>query len=116
MTRFLIDTKQKRDITLLYSARTNDDFAYKRVFEEARNEIGLNTIYFVTDEEVKGDSKHSRHQFIDEVAIKSEVSDYKKCFFYISGTQAMVKALQGILANLGVPKHQIKVDFFPGYS
>ena len=116
MTKFLIDTKQKRDVTLLYSARTNNDFAYRNVFEEARQEVGLNTIYFVTDEEVKVDSKYLRHQFIDDSAIKSAVPDYRECHFYISGTQAMVKALQAILTNLDVPKHQIKVDYFPGYS
>ncbi len=116
MIKFLIDTKQKRDITLLYSARTNDDFVYKDIFEQARGEIGLNTIYFVTDEEIKGDSKYIRHQFIDDGAIRSEVADYKQSYFYISGTQAMVKVLQETLSNLGVPRHQIKVDYFPGYS
>jgi ferredoxin-NADP reductase len=116
MTKFLVDTKQKRDVTLLYSARTNDDFAYRNLFEEARSEIGLNTIYFVTDEEVRGDNKYLRHQFIDERAIRNEVPDYRKCHFYISGTHPMVKALQEILSNLGVPKHQIKIDYFPGYK
>jgi ferredoxin-NADP reductase len=48
--------------------------------------------------------------------IKSSVPDYPERIFYISGTHSMVNGMQDILSGLGVPKHQIKTDFFPGYA
>jgi len=35
---------------MLYSVRTARDFAYKDVFERAREELGLKMVYVITDE------------------------------------------------------------------
>ncbi|HEY5267728.1 MAG TPA: RnfABCDGE type electron transport complex subunit D [Candidatus Saccharimonadales bacterium] len=116
MIKYLLDTEQKREITLLYSAMNKGDFAYKDIFEEARNKIGLNTVYFATDEDLTSSkNEHMRFQFIDAEVIRTEVSNYKDCFFYVSGTPGMVKAMHEALSKLGVPIHQIKLDYFPGY-
>jgi ferredoxin-NADP reductase/Na+-translocating ferredoxin:NAD+ oxidoreductase RnfD subunit len=116
MIKYLIDTKQPRTITMLYSARTAADFAYKDVFEQGRRELGLNTIYAVTDDATAHVDGNNRLGRIDAAMIKEEVSDYQHRLFYISGTHEMVAALQAILADIGVPNHQIKVDFFSGYA
>jgi ferredoxin-NADP reductase len=116
MVKYLLDTKEKRDITLLYSAKTTDDFAYKDVFEQASKELGLNVIYCITDKTRAISDERIRLGRINAEMVKEEVPDYQERVFYISGTQPMVKAMRGILANLGVPSHQIKVDYFSGYA
>lgn len=116
MIKYLLDTEERRTITMLYSARTTEDFAYKDVFEQAREELGINTIYIVTAKETHLDDYHSRTGHINAGMIKQEVPDYQERTFYISGTQAMVSAMQDTLSKLGIPKHQVKVDYFSGYA
>lgn len=116
MVKYLLDMEEKRNITMLYSARTAKDFAYKDVFEDARQKFGMNTLYIVTDEAEKLSHMHVRNKRIDAEMIQKEIPDHKDRIFYISGTQSMVKAMQNELADLGLPKHQIKVDYFSGYA
>jgi ferredoxin-NADP reductase/Na+-transporting NADH:ubiquinone oxidoreductase subunit NqrB len=116
MIQYLIDTKEPREITMFYSARTADHFAYQEVFEQARQEIGLNTIYAVTGKDASTSNRYTRPGRINAKMIRAEVPDYQQRLFYISGTQALVAAMQHMLRGMGVPSHQIKVDFFSGYA
>jgi len=115
MVKYLIDTNDRRIVTLLYSAKTQADFAYKDVFEQARRDLGINVIYAVTGQ-AKALDKFSRLGRINTDMIKNEIPDYSQRIFYISGTQAMVSDLKKLLADLGVPRRQIKVDYFAGYA
>lgn len=116
MVKYMIDKHETRTVTLLYSARTEDDFAYSNIFEEARQAIGLNTIYVLTDKTALATKPYTISGFITGELIKKEVPDYRERVFYISGTHAMVVAMQDILAELGVSHGNIKVDFFSGYA
>jgi ferredoxin-NADP reductase/Na+-translocating ferredoxin:NAD+ oxidoreductase RnfD subunit len=116
MIKYLIDRNEARIITMLYSARTAKDFAYTDVFEEARETLGLKTVYAVTDKNSSLSSSYMHHGRINEAMIKTEVPDYHECLFYISGTQTMIVAMKKTLKNIGVPNHQIKVDYFSGYA
>lgn len=116
MVKYLLDSHEARPITLLYSARTSEDFAYTDIFEQAKQAIGLKTVYATTDtsSDIQGD--HVRSGRINAAMIQQEIPDYMERLFYISGTQAMVTSLQQVLVDLGVPRHQVKVDYFPGYA
>jgi ferredoxin-NADP reductase len=116
MVKYLLDTKEARSITMLYSVRTVEDFAYKDVFEQARQELGMNTFYIITDSNANVSDEHVRFGRINADLIKKEVPDYRQCIFYISGTQAMVTAMQKILTDLWVPSYRIKFDYFSGYA
>lgn len=100
MAQYMIDTNQKRDAILLYSTKTPAEVAYKEVFTEAQEKIGMKTHY--TD-------------MITKDALVREVPDYKERMFYLSGPHGMVIAFEKTLKELGVPRSQIKVDFFPGF-
>ena len=116
MIKYLIDRNEPRVVTLLYSARTTQDFAYKEVFEEARQKLGLRTIYAVTgtNQEVSGEYMH--HGRITAGLIHDVVPDFRERLFYVSGTQDMVVKMKSSLQVAGVPSHQIKVDYFSGYA
>lgn len=116
MIKYLLDIKEPRPITLLYSAKTTSDFAYKDVFEQARLELDLNTLYVVTNQASSNSHEHIRSGRINTEMIKTEIPDFQDRVFYISGTQSMVKTMKALLYNLGVPSHQVKVDYFSGYS
>jgi len=116
MVKYLIDKNDKRTVTLLYSARTEADLAYKKVFEEARANLGINTIYTISDTGANITDPNAIPGMIDAELIKRSVPDYLDRLFYISGTHPMVEAMQEILSGLGVHRRNIKIDFFPGYA
>ena len=116
MAKYLIDKQESRPITLLYSAKTANDIAYKEIFEQARRSIGLNTIYVLTNDKNEASQPNARSGRISKELINETVPDYKERVFYISGTQPMVNDVRALLTSIGVQRHQIKVDFFPGYS
>ncbi len=116
MIKHCVDTQEKRDIIHLYSNRTVDDIAYKEVFDEAKETLGIKTHYFVTDpgQVISGLEMHTG--FIDEAFIKNEIPDYQDRLFYLSGPHMMVVVFEKILADMHVPKDHIKTDFFPGFA
>jgi len=116
MVKYLSDTGESRSITLLYSARTEADIAYRPVFEEARQIINVKTIYMITGNKAPVTTPYALAGSITAELIKKEIPDYAERVFYVSGTNIMVAAMRDVLAGLGVGHRQIKVDFFPGYA
>jgi ferredoxin-NADP reductase len=116
MVKYLLDKKEIRDIILLYSARTEADIAYKGIFEEARQAIGLHTIYTISDDKAIVTKPNTISGFITGELIKQTVPDYLERVFYISGAHSMVVAMQDTLADAGVSRHNIKTDYFSGYA
>lgn len=120
MIKYLLDTKERRDVTMLYSAKTADDIVYKDVFESARQRLGIRTLYCLSGEKrrIPADGKYEHYRIgtITPDFIKQEIPDYAERLFYISGSHAMVNDLRHALRRLGVHGSHIKVDFFPGYA
>lgn len=116
--KYLIDTKQKRDIVLLYSNKTQADIAYKGIFDIAKEKLGIKVIYSITDKDqilnLVPVSPSVFQGFITKEVIEKEIPDYKERKFYISGPHGMVKAFESTLESMGIKQSQIKIDFFPG--
>ncbi len=111
MIKYLIDTGEKRDIVLFYSNKTVDDIAYQELFDEAREQLGIKTVYAITDPkspEYTGP--------ITARMIMAEVLDYEERYFYISGPHGMVVGFEETLKNLGIKNSHIHTDFFPGFA
>jgi len=116
MIKYLLDNHQHRQITLFYTATTVNDFVYKDVFDRAQLELGLKTIYSVTDKSNLPSSWTGQVGRLNHQMIKSAVPDYRNCLFYISGPRGMVDSLNDILHKLGVASYQIKKDYFAGLA
>jgi ferredoxin-NADP reductase/Na+-translocating ferredoxin:NAD+ oxidoreductase RnfD subunit len=115
MTQYIIDKNLTMDVILLYTNRTKDDILYQDVFDKA-TASGVKTIYNLTDtQNVPPDWQGSTGYVTDE-KIKQLIPDYKNRFYYLSGPQLMVQNFEDVLLKTGIPKEQIKTDFFPGYS
>ena len=114
MLQHLLDVRQKRDITLFYSNKTPADAVYRDVFDRARQELGIKTVYAFTAKNMPLPPGSIRA--IDAAAIAHEVPDYRDRTFYISGPQAMVTAFRSILLEMGVGRAYIKTDYFPGFA
>lgn len=106
MIKYLIDTNQKRNITVFYVAKNPDDFVYKDVLEEARTKLGIKTIY-------QASSINGR---LTPEEIAKTLPDYRERIYYLSGSHIMVEGFEQVLKNLGAPKNQIITDYFPGFA
>ncbi len=106
MLKYLIDTNQKRDIVVLYSAKNQLEFVYKDVLTEAENKLGIKTIY--VDTQTQG--------HMDQARLAREIPDYRERTFYISGSHGVVTAFEEVLKQLKIPKRQIITDYFPGFA
>lgn len=115
MVKYLVDTNQTRPIVLLYSNKTIDEIMYYDVFNQAQSELGIRTVYTLTDTTNIPQNWQGEKGRIDATMIAREVPDFKERTFYLSGPHAMVTAYEEILSDMGIPKKQIKTDFFPGF-
>ncbi len=101
MVQSMIDSGQKRDIQLIYTATSDTEFSFKNIFNQAES-IGLKTSYITGRLETDN--------------IPALVHDYKVRSFYISGPYSFVQAIETSLLKLGVGPTKITTDFFPGYG
>ncbi len=114
--RDILDRGQKVSITLLYASRSPEEFVFGDLFQEASEKIGLKIVRTTTDSQSAGSAWKGKTGRIDSDMIKSEVPNWQDCLFYVSGPDPMVVSYKKMLQKMGVASHNIKTDFFTGYS
>lgn len=114
MVQYLIDMKEERPIVLLYSNRTAAEIAYKDVFDRAARELGMKTVYALTNETAPVLGTYDGA--INASLVAHEIPDYRDRIFYLSGPHGMVTAFEKTLGAMGVSRWNIKVDYFPGFA
>ncbi len=116
MLKYLLDSNQPRSIVLFYSNSLISEIAYKDIFDLAEKELGVKTVYNLTNiNQIPAEWQGGRGHISKEMIIQ-EIPDYKERLFYISGSRSMVVAFEKILKDIAVPNNNIKVDFFPGFA
>ena len=113
MVQYILDTG-KRDVVMFYSNKKAEEIAYHDVLERARAQMGMKTIYALTNDTRSFEGSYNG--MINAEIIKKEVPDYKERTFYISGPRGMVLAFETALKDLGISHRRIKTDYFPGFA
>ena len=120
MIKYLIDTKEKRDIAMVYANKTPTDIAYKDFFDSAAaSPLGLKMIYTIDPIKDAKDAPvgwKGSVGYINGQMIVQNIPDFSSRMFYISGPHGMVSATEKTLKSIGVRGSQIKTDFFPGFA
>ena len=116
MIRDLLDRKEARPITVLYSSKAAPEIVYADVLEEARKQLGIKTVYTLTDANCAPPDWQGGTGRFDAEMIAKTVPDYWERTFYLSGPRSLVVGFEEVLRNIGIPKGRIKTDFFPGYA
>ena len=114
MVQYLMDTKDHRSAVLLYSNKIASEISYKDIFDKAYQEIGMKTVYALTNESAQIPGTYAG--FIDAALIVREIPDYKERIFYISGPHGMVTTFEKTLQQMGVSRRNIETDYFPGFA
>src|SRR6266496_6847829 len=101
---------------MFYANKTASDIVYKDVFDRAQRELGIKTIYTITDKRILPSAWNAQVGYLSPQLIKDEVPDYLDCIFYISGPSALVDSFKAALHQIHVKNSQIKTDFFAGLA
>ncbi len=115
MIKYLIDKKERRTITVFYSNKTVADVSYAKDFDQAEKELGIKTVYSLTDKGSGPPGWLGETGFVDMKMITKYVPNFEDRYFYISGPHAMVVVFTKMLKEMGVKDKQIIKDFFPGF-
>jgi ferredoxin-NADP reductase/Na+-transporting NADH:ubiquinone oxidoreductase subunit NqrB len=116
MIKYLLDRNEERPITVLYSNKAAPEIVYADVLEEARERLGIKTVYTLTDANRVPNGWLGATGRVDENMIAKTVPDYRERTFYLSGPRPLVVGFEKSLRNIGIPKGRIKTDFFPGFA
>lgn len=112
MVKYLVDTKTKADVVLVYAVADPNEFAYDDVWEQAEP-LGIKTVKVITNPQLK--SAGILTASLDEKLLADVIPDYAERLFYVSGPNVMVNATKRNLRHLGVARTHIKTDYFAGY-
>jgi ferredoxin-NADP reductase len=113
MIKYVLDTKEQRDITLFYIVPHSDEIAYKDIIKQAVK-AGMRIIPVVSNP--KNDpSWQGVSGRLDKALITREVSDYSERTFYLSGPQGLIEDYQAMLIQMGIHRTRIETDYFSGY-
>lgn len=114
MVKYLLDTKDKRDIIVVYTAKNTNDFVYKEIFDAAEKNLGIKVVYAVTAlQGIPSKWTGYRGRVTGEMLTK-EIPDFQERIFYLSGPNEMIESFQKVLKKMDVS--QIKKDYFPGFA
>ncbi len=113
--KYLIDRGQRKDIVVLFSNKKQSEIVYRDVFDDAYRQLGIRTIYTLTDTSSIPEDWDGRKGRIDGKLVMEEIPDFKERYFYLSGPHRMVTGFENSLKSIGIGEDKIVKDFFPGF-
>jgi len=119
MVKYATDRELPLRIVMFDSNRNESNILYRKEFDEwAAKNRNLKIVYTITEEGEQGSSPwNGERGRIDRSMMARHVDnkDLENSIFYICGPPGMLKAMQGLLQDLQIPKERIKVEEFTGY-
>ena len=112
--KYCTDLRLDTKITLLYGNRTEADIIFRKKLKEMQKQNqNLNVVFTLNEAESgwKGTTG-----FITADMIKKEMPDFKETVFYTCGPPAMVQVMEKLFEKIGLPKTQLKREYFTGYT
>jgi ferredoxin-NADP reductase len=107
------DMRLTSKITLFYGCRTENDIAFKAELEQMKEENANLKVVNIVNE--ASSQWRGATGVISADMIKQDLPDYKENVFYTCGPPPMVKAMEGLIESIGLPKTQMKQEYFTGY-
>ncbi|PIT98470.1 MAG: hypothetical protein COT71_00470 [Candidatus Andersenbacteria bacterium CG10_big_fil_rev_8_21_14_0_10_54_11] len=114
MVQWLLDTRQQRDIVLVYAAHCEADLAFRDVFMAAAAQMNMRVVYVLSGAsppDWRGETGRIRTSLLQQA-----VPDFVERLWYVSGPELMVARPRQVLRELGVARRQIRRDYFPGFG
>jgi ferredoxin-NADP reductase len=112
--RYCTDKRLNTKITLLYGNRSESDIVFKEEIETMQKQNANLKVVLILNEPSSG--WKGATGFISAELVKKEVPDYEETVFYTCGPPAMVGAIEKLIEDIGLPKTQLKREYFAGYT
>jgi ferredoxin-NADP reductase len=112
--KYCMDMRLETKITLLYGNRTEDDIAFRKELEAMQDQNKNLKVVFTLNE--AGSGWKGATGFITAEMIQKEIPDFKETMFYTCGPPPMVEIMGKLIEQLGLPKTQLKREYFTGYT
>ena len=112
--KFCTDTRSPTKITMLYGCRTEADLAFRKELEEMQQQNPNLKVVFTLNE--ANPTWKGAVGVITADMVKREIPDYKETTFYTCGPPAMVEVMEKLVESVGLPKTQLKREYFAGYT
>ena len=109
MSKWLQDTDEQRNIRMLYAANHLEEVAFRDLFESVTQDLKI--ILSDPPADWRGLTGHLTAEKIQEL-----IPDLIAQRIYISGPEPMVEVLGEDLEKQGIPKENLVIDYFPGYT
>lgn len=114
MIKHMMDTKQNRDVVLVYACSSGSEFISEKMFQEAKR-FGVRTEYVITREEGAPPGWKGNTGRVTPSMLTHLIPDFTKRTWYLSGPSAMVDGYENHLEEMGISRGSIKKDYFPGF-
>lgn len=106
--------KTAHSLTLLHANRSLADAPFSADFRRyAAENPNFSYVPVITDE--ASDDPDQEQGRIDEAMLKRHIPDLQAAKYYLSGPEAMVKAMRQLLVGLNVDEDNIRTEEFSGY-
>jgi ferredoxin-NADP reductase len=117
MVRYAVDIGAHEPITLLYSARTPEEFAFRAELDAAtRVDPNIRVQYSVTRPDHSGTRWHGRTGRVSEPWLREAVEGLERPKAYVVGLPQMVQdTLELLRSRLGVSEGDLEYEYFMGY-
>jgi glycine betaine catabolism B len=107
------DRALKSKITLFYGCKTENDLTFRKELETlAEKNKNLKLVLMVIEPTAQWKGVTG---IIDAEKVKQHLPDYKENMFFTCGPPPMVEAMERLVLNLGLPKENLKREYFTGY-
>jgi ferredoxin-NADP reductase len=100
-------------VVLFFGCRTEGDIAFQRELEEMQRQNKNLKVFFIVNQ--PSNNWRGATGIITTDMIRKELHDFNEYVFYTCGPPPMVKAIEAIITSLGLPKEQMKQEYFTGY-
>jgi ferredoxin-NADP reductase len=112
--KYCTDMRLATKVTLLYGNRAEKDIVFRKELEALQKQNANLKVVFTLNE---ADSAwQGTTGYISADMIEREIPDYKETVFYTCGPPAMVEVMEKLVEQLGLPKTQLKREYFTGYT
>jgi ferredoxin-NADP reductase len=109
MLRHAVHTEPSRPVTLLYSARSEADFAFREELTALASRHPQIHVHLACSRSMSPDIYPSR---LDADLIRTTVPDVVHSICFICGPGAMIDQTKAVLTGFGVPAAQIRYEVF----
>lgn len=99
MAKYLHDVHEQRTTHLLYAAHSEEEIAFRELFDQT-----VSITEYITDKK------------LTPADVLNTITQYDNPLIYLSGPEEMVEVLVVELKEQGIPGSHLVTDYFPGYA